>query len=181
MKNVKVLVAIAVVALIAAFFIFDLGQYLSLDYLKQKHQSILDFYAANRVLTIAVFFIGYVAATALSLPGAVILTLAAGAIFGLVTGLIIVSFASTLGATCAFLISRFLFRDSVQSKFGQHLETINKGVKEEGAFYLFTLRLIPAVPFFAVNLLMGLTPIKTVVYALVSQLGMLPGLSLIHI
>ena len=111
----------------------------------------------------------------MSLPGAVILTLAAGAIFGLVTGIIIVSFASTLGATCSFLISRFLFRDSVQNKFGNHLETINNGVKEEGAFYLFTLRLIPAVPFFAVNLLMGLTPIKTVVYALVSQLGMLPG------
>ena len=175
MKNIKILVAIAVVALIAAFFIFDLGQYLSLDYLKQKHQTILDFYAANKVLTIAVFFVGYVVATALSLPGAVILTLAAGAIFGLVTGIIIVSFASTLGATCSFLISRFLFRDSVQNKFGNHLETINNGVKEEGAFYLFTLRLIPAVPFFAVNLLMGLTPIKTVVYALVSQLGMLPG------
>ena len=175
MKNIKILVAIAVVALIAAFFIFDLGQYLSLDYLKQKHQTILDFYAANKVLTIAVFFVGYVVATALSLPGAAILTLAAGAIFGLVTGIIIVSFASTLGATCSFLISRFLFRDSVQNKFGNHLETINNGVKEEGAFYLFTLRLIPAVPFFAVNLLMGLTPIKTVVYALVSQLGMLPG------
>lgn len=175
MKNVKVWVAIAVLALIAAFFIFDLGQYLSLDYLKQKHQTILDFYAANRVLTIVGFFLGYVAATALSLPGAVILTLAAGAIFGLFTGLIIVSFASTIGATLAFLISRFLFRDTVQKKFGGHLETINNGVEKEGAFYLFTLRLIPAVPFFAVNLLMGLTPIKTVVYALVSQLGMLPG------
>lgn len=175
MKNLKVWIAIAVLALIAAFFIFDLGQYLSLDYLKQKHQIILDFYAANRALTIAGFFLIYVAATALSLPGAVILTLAAGAIFGLLTGLIIVSFASTIGATLAFLISRFLFRDTVQNKFGSHLETINNGVEKEGAFYLFTLRLIPAVPFFAVNLLMGLTPIKTIVYALVSQLGMLPG------
>lgn len=175
MKNTKVWIAIAVLALVAAFFIFDFGQYLSLDYLKQKHQTILDFYAANSMLTIAVFFAGYVAATALSLPGAVILTLAAGAIFGFTTGLILVSFASTLGATLAFLISRFLFRDTVQEKFGNHLETINNGVREEGAFYLFTLRLIPAVPFFAVNLLMGLTPIKTTVYAIVSQLGMFPG------
>ncbi len=175
MKNLKVWLALAVLALIAAFFILDLGQYLSLDYLKQKHQTILDYYAANKVLTIAVFFSGYVLATALSLPGAVILTLAAGAIFGLVTGLIIVSFASTLGATLAFLLSRFLFRDTVQNKFGNQLETINRGVREEGAFYLFTLRLIPAFPFFAVNLLMGLTPIKTTVYAIASQLGMLPG------
>lgn len=175
MKNPKIWIAVAALALIAAFFYFDLGQYLSLDYLKQKHQTILDFYAENRLLTIVGFFALYVAMAALSLPGAAILTLAAGAIFGFLTGLVIVSFASTLGATIAFLISRFLFRDSVQSKFGEHLETINNGVKEEGAFYLFTLRLIPAVPFFVVNLLMGLTPIKTLVFALVSQIGMLPG------
>ncbi|MEM7255784.1 MAG: TVP38/TMEM64 family protein [Pseudomonadota bacterium] len=175
MKNPKIWIALAALVLIGAFFYFDLGQYLSLDYLKQKHQIILDFYAENRLLTIAGFFAAYVAVAALSLPGAAILTLAAGAIFGFLTGLVIVSFASTLGATLAFLISRFLFRDSVQSKFGDHLETINTGVKEEGAFYLFTLRLIPAVPFFVVNLLMGLTPIKTLVFALVSQIGMLPG------
>ena len=175
MKNAKIWIALAALALIAAFFYFDLGQYLSLEYLKQKHQTILDFYAENRLLTIAGFFAAYVAVAALSLPGAAILTLAAGAIFGFLTGLVIVSFASTLGATLAFLISRFLFKDTVQNKFGDHLETINNGVKEEGAFYLFTLRLIPAVPFFVVNLLMGLTPIKTVVFALVSQVGMLPG------
>lgn len=175
MKNPKLWIAVAALALIAAFFYFDLGQFLSLEYLKQKHQTILDFYAENRLLTIVGFFGLYVAVAALSLPGAAILTLAAGAIFGFITGLVIVSFASTLGATLAFLISRFLFRDSVQSKFGDHLDTINNGVKEEGAFYLFTLRLIPAVPFFIVNLLMGLTPIKTMVFALVSQIGMLPG------
>jgi uncharacterized membrane protein YdjX (TVP38/TMEM64 family) len=175
MKNPKIWIAVAALALIAAFFYFDLGQYLSLEYLKQKHQTILDFYAENRLLTIISFFCIYVAVAALSLPGAAILTLAAGAIFGFLTGLVIVSFASTLGATVAFLISRFLFRDSVQNKFGEHLDTINNGVKEEGAFYLFTLRLIPAVPFFIVNLLMGLTPIKTLVFALVSQIGMLPG------
>ncbi len=175
MKNAKIWIAVAAVLLIAAFFYFDLGQYLSLDYLKQKHQSIVEFYGENRLLTIVGFFFLYVGVTGLSLPGAAILTLAAGAIFGFVTGLIIVSFASTLGATLAFLISRFLFRDSVQNKFGEHLETLNNGIKEEGAFYLFTLRLIPAVPFFIVNLLMGLTPIKTGVYAIASQLGMLPG------
>ncbi len=175
MKNAKIWIAVAAVLLIAAFFYFDLGQYLSLDYLKQKHQSIVEFYGENRLLTIVGFFFLYVGVTGLSLPGAAILTLAAGAIFGFVTGLVIVSFASTLGATLAFLISRFLFRDSVQNKFGEHLETLNNGIKEEGAFYLFTLRLIPAVPFFIVNLLMGLTPIKTGVYAIASQLGMLPG------
>ena len=175
MKNIKVLVALVAVALIAAFFIFDLGQYLSLDYLKSKHQSLLDFYAENRLLTILGFFATYVGVAALSLPGAAILTLAGGAIFGFFTGLVVVSFASTLGATLAFLFSRFMFRDAVQNKFGSHLQTINKGVEEEGAFYLFTLRLIPVVPFFVVNLLMGLTKIKTLTFALVSQLGMLPG------
>ncbi len=175
MNNTKIWVAVIAVALIAAFFVFDLGQYLSLDYLKQQHQTILDFYRENRFVTIVGFFFIYVAVAALSLPGAALLTLAAGAIFGLLTGLIIVSFASTIGATLAFLISRFMFREAVQSKFGDQLDTINRGVEEEGAFYLFTLRLIPVVPFFAVNLLMGLTPIKTMIYALVSQLGMLPG------
>ena len=175
MKNAKVWIAVAAVLLIAAFFYFELGQFLSLDYLKQKHQTILEFYSQNHLLTIIGYFCLYVAVAALSLPGAAILTLAAGAIFGFLTGLIVVSFASTLGATLAFLISRFLFRDAVQNKFGEHLETLNNGIKEEGAFYLFTLRLIPAIPFFIVNLLTGLTPIKTSVYAIVSQLGMLPG------
>ena len=175
MNKTKIVVLLAAAALIAAFFLLDLGQYLSLDFLKQKHQTILDFYAQNRVLTLAGFFFGYVLVTALSLPGAALLTLAAGAIFGFLTGLIVVSFASTLGATLAFLVSRFLFKETVQSKFGNQLGAINRGVEEEGAFYLFTLRLIPAVPFFVINLLMGLTPIKTGIYALVSQLGMLPG------
>ncbi len=175
MNKTKIIVLLAAVALIAAFFLFDLGQYLSLDFLKEKHQTILAFYAQNRLLTLAGFFAAYVLVAALSLPGAAILTLAAGAIFGFLTGLVLVSFASTLGATIAFLVSRFLFRESVQAKFGNQLSAINRGVEEEGAFYLFTLRLIPAVPFFVINLLMGLTPIKTGIYAIVSQLGMLPG------
>ncbi len=175
MKDSKLWLVLLVLPVIGAFFYFDLGQYLSLDYLKQQHQAITQFYAANKLLTIAVFFAVYVLVTAMSLPGAVILTLAAGAIFGFWVGLVLVSFASTAGATLAFLVSRFLFRETVQNRFGSHLEPINRGVEEEGAFYLFTLRLIPAVPFFLVNLLMGLTPIKTGVYALVSQIGMLPG------
>ena len=125
MKNIKVLVALAAVALIAAFFIFDLGQYLSLDYLKSKHQLLLDFYAENKLLTILAFFATYVGVAALSLPGAAILTLAGGAIFGFFTGLVVVSFASTLGATLAFIFSRFMFRDAVQNKFASHLQTIN--------------------------------------------------------
>lgn len=175
MKNSKVWLVVLVLAFVAAFFYFDLGQYLSLDYLKQQHQSITQFYADNAALTIAGFFAFYVLLAALSLPGAVILTLAAGAIFGFWIGLVIVSFASTMGATLAFLFSRFMFRESVQSRFGSYLSSINAGVEKEGAFYLFTVRLIPAIPFFIVNLLMGLTPIKTGIYAVVSQLGMLPG------
>ncbi len=175
MKNIKILIVLVVLALVAAFFVFDLGQYLSLDFLKAQHQSLVTYTTENKAVAITGFFLLYVAVAALSLPGAAIMTLAGGAIFGFLTGLIVVSFASTVGATLAFLFSRFMFRDVVQSKFGSHLQTINKGIEEEGAFYLFTLRLIPVVPFFVVNLLMGLTGIKTLVYALVSQLGMLPA------
>ena len=175
MRNIKVLLALVVVALIAAFFIFDLGQYLSIEFLKSRHQVLVDYAAENKVIALGGFFLLYVAVAALSLPGAALLTLAGGAIFGFITGLILVSFASTIGATLAFLFSRFMFRDAVQKKFSSHLQTINDGMKEEGAFYLFTLRLIPVVPFFVVNLLMGLSTIKTLVFAWVSQLGMLPG------
>lgn len=175
MKNIKIIIAVAVVALIAAFFIFDLGQYLSLEFLKSKHQLLVDYASENKLIAISAFFLIYVAVTALSLPGAALLTLAGGAVFGFFTGLIIVSFASTIGATLAFVFSRFMFREAVQKKFSSQLQTINNGIEEEGAFYLFTLRLIPVVPFFVVNLLMGLSTIKTLVFAAVSQLGMLPG------
>jgi uncharacterized membrane protein YdjX (TVP38/TMEM64 family) len=117
----------------------------------------------------------YIAVAALSLPGAAILTLAAGALFGNLAGLIMVSFASSIGATLAFLVSRFLLKDYVQKKFGDKLKAINEGVAKEGAFYLFTLRLVPVFPFFVINLAMGLTPIKTLAFYLVSQVGMLPG------
>jgi len=174
MKNKKVLLAI-VVALVAAFFIFDLGRFLSLDYLKSQQAALANLYDNKPLLVIASFFAIYVAATALSLPGAVILTLAAGAIFGLFTGTLIVSFASSIGATLAFLVSRFLLRDTIESKFGDKLQTFNDNIDKDGAFYLFTVRLVPVFPFFLVNLVMGLTKLKTGVFYLVSQLGMLAG------
>jgi len=154
---------------------FDLGQYLSLDSLKSHQVSLHEYYLGHPGLVIGLFALIYIVTTALSLPGATVLTLAGGAIFGLGVGVVIVSFASTIGATLAFLASRFLFRDFVQNKFKDKIESINRGIKKEGAFYLFTLRLVPVFPFFLINLVMGLTPIRTLTYFFVSQIGMLPG------
>jgi pyruvate/2-oxoglutarate dehydrogenase complex dihydrolipoamide dehydrogenase (E3) component/uncharacterized membrane protein YdjX (TVP38/TMEM64 family) len=164
-----------VVVLVAAYFVFDLGQYFSLGYLKSRQAEIDAYYGSNPLQTVAVFFLIYVAVTGLSLPGATIMTLAAGAIFGLLWGTIMVSFASSIGATLAFLVSRFLLRDSVQAKFGDKLKAINAGIDKDGAFYLFTLRLVPAFPFFVINLAMGLTSLKTRTFYWVSQLGMFAG------
>ncbi|MGA8515406.1 MAG: VTT domain-containing protein, partial [Burkholderiaceae bacterium] len=161
MDKKKLIILLAVVAAIAAFFVFDLGRFFSLAYIKESQQKFADLYAAQPVTVISAFFAIYVAVAALSLPGAAILTLAGGAIFGLGKGLLIVSFASSIGATLAFLASRFVLGESVQAKFGQRMAEINKGVEKEGAFYLFTLRLVPLVPFFVINLLMGLTKMKT--------------------
>ena len=158
-----------------SFFIFDLDQYLTLNYLKQQQEAFGSFYAENRFLTIAIYMAIYILVTALSLPGATIMTLAGGALFGLWTGLIAVSFASTIGATLAFLVSRFILRDWVQDKFGNKLSALNSGVEKDGAFYLFSLRLVPIFPFFMINLAMGLTPLKTALFYIVSQIGMLPG------
>jgi len=163
------------VVLVAAYFVFDLGQYFSLGYLKSRQAEIDAYYGSNPLQTVAVFFLIYVAVTGLSLPGATIMTLAAGAIFGLLWGTIMVSFASSIGATLAFLVSRFLLRDSVQAKFGDKLKAINAGIDKDGAFYLFTLRLVPAFPFFVINLAMGLTSLKTRTFYWVSQLGMFAG------
>jgi len=160
---------------IGAFVALDLGRYLSFEQLKASQASFAQLHAEQPFTVAAVYFLIYVLATALSIPGAVIITLAGGAIFGLWQGLLIVSFASTLGATLAFLVSRFLLRDWVEAKFGQRLADINAGVDREGGFYLFTLRLIPVVPFFLINLLMGLTRMKVWTYYWVSQLGMLAG------
>ncbi|MEJ2519633.1 MAG: FAD-dependent oxidoreductase [Desulfuromonadales bacterium] len=171
----KVLLLLIIVALIAAFFLFDLHHYLTLEYLKDRQQAFADYYAAHRLLTIVIYFILYVLVTALSLPGAAVMTLAGGALLGFWAALITVSFASSIGATLAFLASRFLFRDGVQNRFGDKLRAINAGIEREGAFYLFTLRLVPLFPFFVINLVMGLTPMRTLVYYAVSQIGMLPG------
>lgn len=164
-----------VAVLLAAFFVFDLGQYLTLDYLKGQQQAFNAYYLDHRLSTLLIYFLVYVLVTALSLPGAAVMTLAGGALFGLWTALIVVSFASSIGATLAFLVSRFLLRDWVQARFSGKLWAINRGVEKEGGFYLFSLRLVPIFPFFVINLVMGLTPIKTGLFYLVSQFGMLPG------
>ena len=157
---------------VAAFFVFDLGRFFDLAYLKAQQSAIEAYRQDHPLLTAALFFVIYVAVTGLSLPGAAIMTLVAGAIFGLAWGTLIVSFASTIGATLAFLASRLLFRDMVQQRFGDRLRAINQGMAREGAFYLFALRLVPIFPFFVINLLMGLTPIRTWTYYWVSQVGM---------
>jgi pyruvate/2-oxoglutarate dehydrogenase complex dihydrolipoamide dehydrogenase (E3) component/uncharacterized membrane protein YdjX (TVP38/TMEM64 family) len=160
---------------IGAFVALDFGRFLSFEQLKASQASFAQLHAEHPFTVAAVYFLVYVLATALSIPGAVVITLAGGAIFGLWQGLLIVSFASTVGATLAFLASRFLLRDWVEARFGQRLADINAGVNREGGFYLFTLRLIPVVPFFLINLLMGLTRMKVWTYYWVSQIGMLAG------
>jgi len=172
-KKIALLGVIA--AVIFSFFYFDLNSYLTLEGMKGSLDTFKSQIADNPVLSIGVFFAIYVAVTALSLPGAAILTLAAGALFGLVQGLVIVSFASSVGATLAFLVSRFILRDTVRNKFKEKLKKIDEGVEKQGAFYLFTLRLVPVFPFFLINLLMGLTSLKTWTFYWVSQIGMLAG------
>jgi pyruvate/2-oxoglutarate dehydrogenase complex dihydrolipoamide dehydrogenase (E3) component/uncharacterized membrane protein YdjX (TVP38/TMEM64 family) len=175
MNKSRLIVALVIVAAVVAFFAFDLGRFLTLDYLKSQQAAIDAQFRAHPVATAAVFFAAYVAVTGLSLPGAAIMTLAAGAVFGLLWGTIIVSFASSIGATIAFLASRFLFREAVQAKFGEKLSAINRGIERDGPFYLFTLRLVPVFPFFVINLVMGLTKLRTWTFYWVSQLGMLLG------
>lgn len=171
----KNLLALLLALAVGAFFLFDLHQLLTLDGLRSGMDDLAALRAAHPLSLAAAFFAVYVLAAALSLPGATVLTLAAGALFGFLWGSLIVSFASSLGALLAFLISRYLLRDRIQARFGERLQTLNQGVAEEGAFYLFTLRLVPLFPFFLVNLLMGLTPIRARTFYWVSQLGMLAG------
>jgi pyruvate/2-oxoglutarate dehydrogenase complex dihydrolipoamide dehydrogenase (E3) component/uncharacterized membrane protein YdjX (TVP38/TMEM64 family) len=174
-KIKKVVLVIVALLLVALFFQQGWYQYFNLESIKNQQARFATAYAENPSKIIFGFLAIYIAMAALSIPGAAFLTLLGGALFGLVNGTIIVSIASTIGATLAFLGSRFLLRDWVQSKFGSKLAAINEGIDKEGGFYLFTLRLVPVFPFFAVNLLMGLTKIKTITYAWVSQLGMLPA------
>lgn len=175
MKHQRLILLVAVLAAIAAFIALDLSRYLSLEYFKSQQAALENWRAAQPGTAALVFFLAYVTVTGLSLPGATVMTLAAGAIFGLLWGAVLVSFASSAGATLAFLASRFLLRDWVQQRFGERLRVINLGVEKEGGFYLFTLRLVPVFPFFMINLLMGLTPIRTRTFYWVSQVGMLAG------
>jgi len=171
----KLLLLSLVTVLVASFFVFDLAHYFTLEYVQSQRQSFISYYQQHQLLTIVVYMLIYIAVTAMSLPGATIMTLAGGGVLGFVTGSIVISFASTIGATAAFLMSRYVLRDSIQAKFGDKLKTINEGMQKDGAFYLFTLRLLPIFPFFLINLLMGITSIRTSRFYWVSQLGMLPG------
>ncbi|MEQ1635983.1 MAG: TVP38/TMEM64 family protein [Methylococcales bacterium] len=174
--NLPRLSLIAVIAIaISLFFYLGGQQYLTLEMLKTQQASITRFRDEHGLLAIVVYGFTYIAVTGLSLPGAAILTLAGGALFGLFWGTLVVSFASTIGATLAFLAARFLFKDTIQAKFGERLQAINAGIERDGAYYLFTLRLVPLFPFFLINLLMGLTTLKTRTFYWVSQIGMLAG------
>ena len=171
----RILLGLALLVTVVAVHRLGLTRELTLDGLRSRHASVMQFYELNPAATAAYYFAVYVLSTAISIPGAIILTLAGGSIFGFWKGLVLASCASTLGATLAFLTSRFLCRDWVQKRFGEKLRVVNQGVQREGAFYLLAVRLVPAFPFFLVNLVMALTPIRTRTFYWVSQLGMLPA------
>jgi uncharacterized membrane protein YdjX (TVP38/TMEM64 family) len=175
MKLKKILILIIIVGLIVAVKFFHIDQYLTLSFLKGSLDSLKSLYESHRIMVITGYFIIYVLTTSLSLPGASPLGIAGGALFGFWTATIVVSFASTIGATFACLVSRFLLRDWIQNKFGDRIKKVNEGVEKEGAFYLFTLRLIPVFPFWLINLAMGLTKMSLFKFYWVSQIGMLPG------
>ena len=175
MQIKKLLLANFIAIFLILLLFFDVHNYLTLEYLKSSKDKLNVYYKDNPLLVISTYFVIYMVSTAFSLPGAAVLSLAGGALFGLTAGTLVVSFASTIGATLAMLIARVLLRDWVQNRFASQMRTINSGMIKEGAFYLFTLRLLPAAPFFVINLVMGLTPLRTVTFFWVSQLGMLPA------
>jgi len=175
-KVLKIALLLVFLTAIVSFFAFDLKQYITLEYAKEQRNLLASYYKDNTFLTILIFMLIYIAVTSLSLPGAAIMTISAGAFFDPITGVIIVSFASTIGATIAFLIARFLLRDYIQDKYREKLKPINEGFEKEGAFYLFALRLVPAFPFFIINILMSLTPIRTITFFFASQVGMIPAI-----
>ncbi|MDH3978736.1 MAG: FAD-dependent oxidoreductase, partial [Gammaproteobacteria bacterium] len=175
MSKSRLALAATLVILISVFFSLGLDSYLTLEAFRAQQSELQTLVNEQFGFMVAAFFGIYVAVTALSIPGAAVMTLAAGALFGLLSGTIIVSFASTLGATLAFLLARFLFRSTVKKRFASTIERIDTGIDKEGAYYLFTLRLVPIFPFFAINLAMALTRLRTLTFALISQIGMLPG------
>ena len=174
-KLFKIIVLIVLITFISLFFALDFNQYADLTFIKDKQLIIEDFYEKKPITALMIFAFSYFLVTALSLPAAVVLTLLGGALFGFSIALVMISFVSTLGATIAFLIARFLARDYVQLYFKKQLLSINNGFEKEGAFYLFALRLVPIFPFFIINIVMSLLPIKTWTFYWVSQMGMLPG------
>lgn len=174
-KAQKIALLVAGLIAVSLFFYVDLGQYLSLEYVKASQTRLQAMYEARPVFVLAVYMATYIAVTAFSLPGALILGLVAGALFGFWVGTVAVSFASSIGATLACYVARIFLQGWVQNRFGDALVTINRGMEREGAFYLFTLRLIPVVPFFVINLVMGVTRMPLATYYWVSQLGMLAG------
>lgn len=174
MKTKLFLLAV-VAAIIASYFIFDLGNYLNLEYLKHQKESLNALYDERPILVASVFFLAYFLVAGLALPAAALLTVAAGAILGFWVGLLVVSFASTLGATMAFLLTRYLLHETVERKFGERLGKVNQGIEREGALYVFSLRLVPAFPFVVVNSVLALTKLKTWTFYWASQIGMLAG------
>jgi len=171
----QVTVALIALTIVLIFIVFDLNRYFTLSYIKASQDKFALLYTEHPVLAIGSYMALYVLITSVSLPGAAVLTLLGGALFGLWVGTLVVSFASTIGATLACFVARFLLRDWVQNKLGDKIEPVNKGIEREGAFYLFTLRLIPVFPFWAINLVMGLTKIPLRTFYWVSQIGMLAG------
>ena len=171
----KILIIVFIVALVVVFKLFNLGEYLTLDFFKSSKQRLLNLYRENPFFLIGAFSAIYILSTALSIPGATVLTIASGALFGLVVGTVVVSVSSAVGATIACSASRFLLRDWVQTKLADRLKKINEGIEREGKLYLFTLRLVPVFPFWLINLAMGLTSLPLRTFAWVSILGMLPG------
>ena len=173
MKPLQIGLLVAVVVVVALFFVLDVSDYFSLSYLQEQRLRLIEFYEANRVVTILVYALVYIGLTSLSIPSATGLTLLAGAIFDLVTGVIVVSIVSTIGAGLSFLLARYLFRDWVQSKFAKQLIPVNEGMAKDGAFYLFALRLVPTVPYFVLNVVMALTRIRLWTFIWISYVGMI--------
>ena len=169
------MIALALLAAVVAVLYWQFGHYLRLEFLAEQEGRLKTFQDNSPLLVVGAAFLIYVSVTGLSLPGAALLSLGIGWFFGFWQGMVLVSFASTTGATIAFLLSRYFFRDSIQRRFGDRLRSFNESLEREGAFYLFTLRLIPVVPFFVINAVMGLTKLRTWTFWWVSQLGMLPG------
>lgn len=175
-KHLKKIILLMIGVIVVAIFIaFDLHRFLTLEYLHQSENGLRQFQANNPFLLIFFYFVVYLLVAAFALPGALVVTLAGGFLFGLVEGLLLVSFASTLGATLAFLVARYILRDWIEKKYSDKLKVVNDGIAREGGFYLFTMRLIPVFPFFLINVVMGVTKMKVSTFYLVSQIGMLPA------